>query len=191
MAIISQGSFLGEAANRLYRGLDLDGQVRLQTDDTIQPVVIIGDLTTPGMGTARNRRFFGGAGPVAGPANVCGLFAYEGVIIDRVTVSCDQNAGADTLTFRLCQSTVGPARSAAFIDRSAGSGDLAPVGGGTITTTTVIGTGMSVQVPASAVSATYFFEMIKRPIFLPAGFSLFLSCLTARTMFVNFEGRTF
>ncbi len=57
MGILSQGSYLGELTQRLYRCLQLDGVVSCQVADTVQPVVIVGDGLRPGMGAFRGRSF--------------------------------------------------------------------------------------------------------------------------------------
>lgn len=77
--------FLGEAVVRLGRLLDLAGLVTPQynTDEKIVPVVILGDGTTPGMGSQRQRHF-GVCGTIANGGQVCHFMASRDVVIERL-----------------------------------------------------------------------------------------------------------
>lgn len=86
-----QRGFLGEAALRLARLLELDGLVSpgFDTGESITPVVLVGDATDPGMGSLRNRRFMvalrAGAGVM--PALRVAPDAQQGVILDHLVIS--------------------------------------------------------------------------------------------------------
>jgi len=197
MAILSQGSFLGELTQRLYRALQLDGVVSCKVDDTVQPVVIVGDGTAPGMGSLRGRRFKGTALGAGAAASAAFFQAIEDVIIDRITVSVGSNAGADAALLALFVNQIGGAvRFAPFMDRTLNVTDLAPVtntgGGGTaVAGFTSAGDIFSIDLLGGAGISVPFAEALTAPFFLQAGNGIFLRTGTVRALKLNFEGRTF
>lgn len=195
MGILSQGSFLGEATNRIYRALGLDGVVRLQVDGTIQPVVILADGTLPGSGLSRGRRFKGACNS-GGGATVAHFIAAEDIIIDRLVAVVGGNAGVNTANVRL--GTVGittQVRNTAFLDRNLGPTDLAPVlivAGGVAAAgfTAAAGTMFETDQLAGLLQVNVY-EVSTTPFLLSAGQSVFLQTLLACQCRLNFEGRTF
>lgn len=127
-----QHSFLGEAATRLIRGLAVDGDVSpdFESGARIVPVALVSDLTIPGMGDRRGRRFAGGA-IQAGGANApqLGIIATRDVVITSLQASA-QTAGewsvrvfgpADVPTFAIAT------LATPFLDRIQSGTEFAPV----------------------------------------------------------------
>lgn len=87
-------SFLGEAALRIQRLLELDAAVspRFEAGEKIQPVIILGDGDRPGMGGVRGRRFSAAGGGVmaAGQGAVFRLDASAPgpLQLDRICIAC-------------------------------------------------------------------------------------------------------
>lgn len=195
MTIRSQGSFLGEMATRLYRLLGLDGQVQTSVDDTIQPVVIVGDGTQPGMANYRGRRF---SGFISAPG--AATYAYftptEDVIIDRIVANFGPNAGADTAQLLVSVGLSAGSQLWPFVDRAALPNDLAPVrttNGGTGAAVTDIGLFAGLlNLPAAALgdSTQIVWECWKTPKLVAAGTTIRIKTGTARQIYATVEGRT-
>lgn len=197
MTIISQGSFLGEAANRLYRALGLDGPMGIKTDDTIQPVVVIQDGTQPGMGVQRGRRFGGFLAAAGAAANVAYFTALEDVIIERVFLHIEGNAAADILNanVNIGGNVAAGTRLWPFLDRAASTSDLAPVvttnGGTTLATFTgIVGTLAAFGIPAGLTLVTPL-PLLDRDFFLAAGQSIVISKGLVGQIRGIVQGRTF
>jgi len=201
MAILSQGSFLGEAANRLYRVLGLDGVVSPKVDDTIQPVVIVGDGTYPGMGSRLGRRWMASALTASTTPNASVLQALEDLVLDRMW--CCSTGGAAVSIVRVNFNPVagltplaGLASFAQFLDRADNTNDRPQAALGVTTQALLAGTEvMTFDQPIQVPTGSQFFYPLD---FGPAGFFMeagsaigFYSNLAAATVRANFYGRTF
>jgi len=194
VGIISQGSFLGEATNRLYRALGLDGVIGVKVDDTIQPVVVVGDGMVPGMGLSRGRRFKGFL-DAPGLNTVAFISAAEDVIIERVVLTIGGNAAANILSQYMSNVTSG-SRLTPFCDRFATPQDSAPVlttNGGAAVATFALGALIAGRwtIPAGAAGVTNI-EVINTPFLLAAGTTILWDTISALgSIRGSFEGRTF
>lgn len=78
-------SYLGDAASRLARLFQLGGPLTplFRRREYIQPVVVVGDGTTPGMGENRQRHF-GVCGTILAGGTVNHFLTSQDVVIERV-----------------------------------------------------------------------------------------------------------
>lgn len=195
MGLLSQSSYLGELTDRLYRLLQLDGVIRTGVADTIQPVVIVGDGTQPGMGSGRGRRFSGFLDGAA-PANVAFFQATADVIIERVLLTVTGNAGAGTCNMQVAVGGGGGGTQVwPFLDRVRSVNDRPPVvtvGGGVAAATfTAIGTSAGRwAIPAGATLVTQI-EAVTEPFLLAEGQTVFFSNTVASNIQGIVQGRTF
>ena len=195
MGLLSQKSYLGELTDRLYRLLELDGVVKADVEGTIQPVVIVGDGTNPGMGSQRGRRFSGFIDGAA-PGNVAFFQATDEVIIDRVFLTVTGNAGAGTCNMQVAIGGGGGGTQVwPFLDRVASANDRPPVVtvGGGVLAATFAAIGISAgrwAIPAGAALVTQI-AAITEPFFLAPGQTIFFSNTVASNIQGIVQGRTF
>lgn len=160
-----QNSFLGEAAQRVQRALDLDGVVSPNFDGgtLIQPIILVGNGMDPGMSDRRNRRWmcrlFGGGGGTDCFLRLAGETQPQPapIIVDSMVISTAAAAAAVVdIRIRFGMTTAGTNESA-LLDRTGGAietvpgivgGSVAPVGGAILGSIN-IGVGQVVTVPFS------------------------------------------
>jgi len=159
-----QRGFLGEAALRLARLLELDGLISpaFDTGQELTPVVLVGDATEPGMGSIRNRRWManlrGGAG--VQPALRVATDAAP-VILDTLVLS---SSAQEIIAIRIHFDNADAAtQSNTFLDRV--NGAIEPVPGLISTAQATLGTVIG-----------EFNVALGTPVVIPLGFLLSARC---------------
>jgi len=122
-----QRGFLGEAALRLSRLLQLDGLVTPQFDtgERITPVVLVGDATIPGMGATRGRRFMVNLRAGAGANAALRMAAdAEPIILEQLVFA---SSAAEIIAMALHFDNADPAsQNSALLDRTGGAIEPGP-----------------------------------------------------------------
>ena len=122
---------LGNLVERLRRAFNLVGDVPISLGESVTTVVNAEDLTQPGYGTYRRRRFmFTVDAPAAAANTYRALLAVDTIVLSRICWQCD-TAGFQTIRI-VPDSVANPAgwnfnQPVLFTDRPASATDYAPV----------------------------------------------------------------
>lgn len=148
-------SDFGGAEDRLRNALDLEGKVGVDVADKsiIQPVLIVGDATRPGMCSSRDRRFLFGNGWVAVASGaIIAIKPLADIVIERIVISMS-GAGSGALIQHCFQ----PPGAADLVTYSVpnnplvdfGRGERAPISTGTVNSALPVVQG-STEIPAAS-----------------------------------------
>lgn len=192
-----QKSFLGEAATRIIRALNLDGLVTpdYEPGEKIQPVIIVANGLEAGMSDRRGRRWVAATIIAGGGAtHSCGIKVGEDTVLTAIQLTSTDAAGSEYRGFLAGPNDADPfamaTAGAIWVDRAVVGTEAAPVGIGQVTPQVVAGGGNLFRHTSQA-NANPFSNYLPEPVMLFAGSKVWVSSSGIADMRVVFWGRTF